>query len=259
MPLDDKILQRLRDNDKTLTSLYLGYRKISAAEAKDIAQSLAFNTSLTELELGHKGKYIAQALAFNTSLTSLYLVDNRISDAGAKDIAQALVSNSSLTLLDLTYNHISDAGAKDIAQALTVNSSLTSVDLGHNPISYALYKQVKNLAARNQKYLKDLQVTAHMQLRVGRLLLYKAESMNGENNLFLELPLEIKEKIVTHLSDNALLTGEQQRLILNYAEGKIAPVADKLSFFKVTKCDRVRKRLNDDKVEAASNSFASIV
>jgi hypothetical protein len=70
--------------------------------------------------------------------------------------------------------------------------------------------------------------------------------------------LELKEKIVKQVNE-AHFTDQQQRLILNYAEGKIVPVADKLSFFKVTKCDRIRKQLKQDEVEAASCSLTSIV
>jgi hypothetical protein len=53
------------------------------------------------------------------------------------------------------------------------------------------------------------------------------------------------------LDDNSLMTSDQQKLVLNYAESKkneegqlvIPPVSDKLSFLKATQCDRMRKPL----------------
>ena len=69
------------------------------------------------------------------SLKVLYLHNNNISDAGAKELAQALKVNNSLTVLDLYNNNISDVGAKEIAQALKVNNSLTVLDLYNNNIS----------------------------------------------------------------------------------------------------------------------------
>ncbi len=153
-------------------------------------------------------------------------------------------NDTSLTSLDLPTNNIRAAGAQALAAGLEKNTTLTYLELWGNRIGDALGQQIDSLTTRNQKYLKISQVTTCIQLSIGRLLLYKATAINAENNLFLALPLEIKEEIVKHAGENTYLTGEQQRLILNYAESKIAPVADKLTFFKVTKCDRIRQELN---------------
>ena len=46
---------------------------------------------------------LSQALAFNSSLTNLDLSLNFIGDSGAASLSQARAVNSSLTNLDLTY------------------------------------------------------------------------------------------------------------------------------------------------------------
>jgi Ran GTPase-activating protein (RanGAP) involved in mRNA processing and transport len=174
-------------------------------------------------------------------------------------MAAALEHNTTLTQLNLEDNQIGDEGAKALAAALEHNFSLTLLDLRSNPISANVKNQLERLIKRNQRLLKELQATALEQLKAGRVLLSKGLRADNNTVSLANLPLEIREHIVKMLDDNRLMTNGQQRLILNYAEGKIAPVADKLQFFKVTKCDRVRKQLKQEEVEAASQSLALMV
>jgi len=62
--------------------MYLGYNRIDDAGAKELAQ----------------------ALASNQTLTSMYLGYNHLGDASAKELIQALASNQTLTTLT-TMNH----------------------------------------------------------------------------------------------------------------------------------------------------------
>jgi hypothetical protein len=162
-----------------------------------------------------------------------------------EEILQRLRDNdTSLTELHLGGNRIGDEGAKALAEMLERNTSLTELDLRNKTIDEELIKQIDGLIKRNQHYLKNLQAEACKQLKVARVLLYKTKPTDTGANLYSESPLEIKEKIVKHVIEQAYFTEEQQRLIVNYAEGMIPPVADKLNFFKVTKCDRVMKPLD---------------
>lgn len=82
--MDPQILERLRHNDPTLTTLHL------------------LNT-----HLGNKGaKVLAHALKHNTSLTYLALENNQIGNEGAETLANALQHNTSLTGLCLLNNQI---------------------------------------------------------------------------------------------------------------------------------------------------------
>jgi hypothetical protein len=230
-----------------------------------LGEVLQKNITLTTLMLGSNQigatgmKAFGEALEKNTTVTTLDLNYNQISDAGAGALGKALVKNTILTTLSLNDNQISNAGAKVLSEALRKNSTLTMLSLYGNQISDVLIQQINSLIIRNRRYLKELQVAVCQQLKVGRILLYKAYPNESEDSLFLAMPLEMREKIVTHAVENIHLTNEQQRLVLNYAEGKKAPLADKLSFFKVTKCDRVRKLFMQDGDEAVSCSHISMV
>jgi Leucine-rich repeat (LRR) protein len=249
MPLDNEILQRLRNNDSTLTSLSLISDQISDEGAKALAEVIEKNTTLTSLNLGWNeinaegAKALVEVIVKNTSLRALYLGHNQISDEGAKTITEVLAKNRTLTELCLYGNPISDAGAQAIVQALEKNTSLSSLGLGDYQISADVKKRIEGLIERNKRLLEGLQATALEQLKAGRVLLSKSSAADNNAVSLANLPLEIREHIVKMLDGKEQMTEEQQRLILNYAEGKIAPVADKLSFFKVTKCDRVMKQL----------------
>ena len=68
MPVDKQLLERIRNNDPTLTSLSLYGNKIGDAGVKDLVDALKDNRTLTSLDLRW----------------------NEIGDAGAKDLADAL-------------------------------------------------------------------------------------------------------------------------------------------------------------------------
>jgi Ran GTPase-activating protein (RanGAP) involved in mRNA processing and transport len=264
MPLDEDILQRLCDNDTTLTQLDLGHNQISVEGAKALAGALEQNTTLIQLDLwdnqiGDEGaKALAAALEQNTTLIQLDLWDNQIGDEGAKALAAALEQNTALIQLDLWDNQIGDEGAKALAAALEQNTTLTQLNLRNNPISANVKKQIERLIERNQRLLKELQATAFKQFKAGRVLLRNALPADNNTVSLANLPLEIREHVVKVLDGEEQVTEEQQRLILNYAEGKITLVADKLQFFKIMKCDRVRKQLRKDEIEATEQKLTQL-
>jgi Ran GTPase-activating protein (RanGAP) involved in mRNA processing and transport len=260
------------EHNNTLTQLNLGYNQIGVEGAKALAAALEHNTSLTQLEqwnnqIGVEGaRALAAALEHNTSLTQLNLWNNRISVEGAKALAAALEHNITLTQLNLEYNQIGDEGAKALAAALEHNITLTQLNLDDNEISADDKKQLERLIERNQRLLKELQATALEQLKAGRVLLRNALPADNNTISLANLPLEIREHIVEMLDNNRLMTNDQQRLVLNYVESKedkeckllIPIVSDKLTFFKVTKCDRIRKQLKQDGFGVAEQKLTQL-
>jgi len=120
-----------------LTQLDLTANQIGGG-ARDIAQSLLKNTSLTTLHLEwnqigkEEARDIAQSLLQNSSLTKLYLGGNKIGEEGTREIAHSLLRNSTLVTLDVGRNQIGEGGAREIAKCLLRNSSLTKLDVGSN-------------------------------------------------------------------------------------------------------------------------------
>ncbi len=134
------ILQRLRENDPSLTNLDLTEQEIGAEGAKDLAEALKVNKTLTNLDLYNNqiGAEVAKAFAgtleVNKTLTNLNLGSNQIGAEGAKAFAEALKNNKTLTSLYLSLNQIGAEGAKDLAEALKVNEALTDLNLSLNQI-----------------------------------------------------------------------------------------------------------------------------
>jgi Ran GTPase-activating protein (RanGAP) involved in mRNA processing and transport len=183
MPIDEEILQRLFDNDTTLTALTLEYNEIGDEGAKALAAALEQNTTIIQLDLGV----------------------NQIGDEGAKVLAVALEHNTTLTQLSLWDNQIGDEGAKALAAALEQNTTLTQLNLRNNPISANLKKQIERLNERNQRLLKELQAIALKQLKAGRVLLRNASAADNNTSL-ATLPTEVRERIVKMLDNQGLMT-----------------------------------------------------
>jgi Ran GTPase-activating protein (RanGAP) involved in mRNA processing and transport len=204
--------------------------------------------------LGNAGtEALARDLEENITVTLLSLEGNNIEDAGAEALAAALDKNKTLTSLNLRCNLIGNIGAGSLKRALQRNSALTSLDINDNLMSVEVKEQIDSLIERNKRLLKELQATALEQVKAGRVLLSKALPADNNTVSLANLLLEIREHIVKVLDGREQMTEEQQRLILNYAEGKIAPIADKLAFFKATQCDRIRKQHTQEEVEAVSS------
>ena len=171
-------VQSLRDNDADLVELKgltgTSGTRISNAEVRELAEVLAVNTTLTNLDLsktwlepeeGVVGvQAIGQALTVNTTLTRLDLSHNSFGKKGVRATGEALALNTGLKHLDLSNslgwgdgqaikligqglavhktlttirlsaNIIGAKGAAAIAQAVKVNKALTSLDLGFNRI-----------------------------------------------------------------------------------------------------------------------------
>ena len=113
MPIDPALLRRLRENDKTLTTL-------------DFERDCICDEG---------AKALADVLKINRTLSTLVLWNNEISDEGAKALADALKVNRTLSTLFLRGNSIGKAGGQALSDALQHNFSLcqiTDVDLSRD-------------------------------------------------------------------------------------------------------------------------------
>ena len=136
---DRQYISRLRSNDPTLTTLNISYISIDDEDIEHLVTALAFNSTLTTLDLtgndiGAGAGRLALTLASNCTLSTLVLNHNRIGAEAAGRLAMALRVNSILSTLSLRSCDISGAGATQLVTSLCINTTLTSLDLLENPI-----------------------------------------------------------------------------------------------------------------------------
>ncbi|CAF0894507.1 unnamed protein product [Didymodactylos carnosus] len=126
----ESVVDILRENEK-LEGVFM-YGGISDRTAELMANAL-INKKIVGLLLD------AGKVSYNddedTQKYKLGLIQNKISDRGAKALAGVLQANEKLSQLSLALNEITSDGIKYIAQALTLHEGLTSLDLSHNKIS----------------------------------------------------------------------------------------------------------------------------
>lgn len=148
-PLASDLIDRLKANDPSLTTLNLRDSLLTHAEVIAIAEGLRVNRTLTTLSLSHcyslgdtGAAAIADALAGNATLTTLNLYWINFGAAGATAIANAMKANHTLTTLNIGWNHLgqnqlNSAGAAAIAAALKVNRTLQKLNVQCTGISAA--------------------------------------------------------------------------------------------------------------------------
>ena len=154
-----EIAQALKVNE-TITSVDLGSNFIGAAGAREIAEALGVNKAITRVDLlgnsiGDAGAIaIAEALKDNKTIDIVNLLSNHIEDEGAIAIAEALKDNKTINIVDLGNNYMGDEGARAIAEALKVNKTITTVDLSNNSIGHAGDMAIYDLIQRNTLFLR---------------------------------------------------------------------------------------------------------
>ena len=167
-----QLAQALAENH-TITELDIGYNHIGDAGAK----ALALNQTITSLDLSNNdiGDEGAQALALNKTITTLGLAGNQIGDEGAKELAQ----NQSIITLYLASNHIGEAGA----QALAQNQTITTLGLNDNHIEKAIEEICSN-QVRNNVNIWALHVAAakaNSTAALAQLLTVHPQEINHQN------------------------------------------------------------------------------
>ena len=133
------IAEVLRVNS-TLKDLKFKGNKVGVGGTKLIAESLKANTTLKLLSLSRNnikakcGRLFSDSLKVNGTLESLTLAENALGSRGARLLSEGLRVNTSLRHLDLSLNSIDSEGAESIADTIRVNASLTSLKLQGNNI-----------------------------------------------------------------------------------------------------------------------------
>lgn len=187
-PINDSalmnLIQALEDNH-TLTSLSLGYRRLADVSLGALAQAIKKHKKIERLHLlstipssavmelrkirfqdedeeEREGRY---AILFKTflscELTHLSLCDFSIDLKDMQALAQGLSVNAHLKSLDLRGNGINTEEAKVLAQGLVNNTTLTSLNISHNlvgsGVSYLIevIKSKKNFNAFSCSCLND--------------------------------------------------------------------------------------------------------
>lgn len=186
MPILEKTLQRIKNNDPTLRNLDLALRGLENREIEELVDALSTNTTITTLdlsmnqsltveglgllaaalstnttiqnfnfngnEIGDEGaEILATVLLANKSIAELGLTETEIGDEGAEKLANALSTNKTLKTLFLDRNRIGDEGARKLAGALSTNKILTRLFLrGNNEIEVATTNEIKRLTRRNE-------------------------------------------------------------------------------------------------------------
>ena len=210
MPISAELLQRIRDNDPTLTSvnLFSFANKIGDEEVQEIAAALQHNTTLTSINLfGNKigiagAQAFAAALQHNTTLTSVNLACNhRIGDEGAQAIATALQHNRTLTSINLTDIQIGIAGTQAFADALQHNTTLTSINLTFN---HRIGDEEAQEAAEELRYNRPVNgfnfaMNNPFRIDEGYQALFRISEITQRNQNF---PNTIADKIFNRLKGN---------------------------------------------------------
>ena len=157
------IAEILRVNS-TLKNLKFEGNKVGVGGTKLIAESLKANTTLKLLSLSRNnikakcGRLFSDSLKVNGTLESLTLAENALGSRGAQLLSDGLRVNTSLRHLDLSGNSIGSEGAESIAETIRVNASLTSLKLRGNNIGDPGANKVSEALKVNVS-LKDLDLS----------------------------------------------------------------------------------------------------
>lgn len=162
------LLDRLQQ-PATAKSLYvLSTRKITEADAKRLAESIAVNTQLEELYLsGHalsqEGlQAFADCVAVNTTLKHLCVGHDSLGDEGVQILCDGIArnANSALQVWDLEHKLVSSAGAAALGKLLESNTMLNTLTVSRNALGdEAIATLVNGVSANPQSALESLLMT----------------------------------------------------------------------------------------------------
>lgn len=185
MTLNYQTLKLISNNDPSLTSLSLSFKRIgpNGAEqlaiafktnnkvksidlfdndlgpggAKHIAKIIETNKSVTAINLNfnHIGPdglgYLVEALIKNKTVTSIELGNNDIGDTNCEKIVSLIKKNKTLKMINLSYNKIGEVVIRAIAKALEENTTITKIFIHQTDVSAKVLKKINNLIERNKK------------------------------------------------------------------------------------------------------------
>ncbi len=153
-PEIQQIIQRIIDNDSTLTKLDLKHQQLSQEESLSILQALESNNQIVELgyldnDSSIQEVYLAMSrmLKVNTSIEILFLGTNKLSNAALDLIIEGIIDHPSLVTLDLNSNPFNDERA--ICTLINANTPLRKIDLTNSQISEKGFSNIKEAMKNN--------------------------------------------------------------------------------------------------------------
>ena len=221
MSINNHLLTQISENQDSSSSLDLSNRRLTN---QDII-------------------LLATALSHNTSITSSILGSNQIGDKGATALANntSITTNLSLTGLRLPGNRIGYDARRTFQAALKQgrNQRLLSLDLG-----CSLPEDTKEILRHNQQQNLRRHEQARHLLTVAQILLFSSSGPKTSQDQtwnFASLPNEIKLEILEALPDKDLLSNNQKKNIINYANNRntLNQHARFSSFLKTTHCQYI--------------------
>ena len=177
------LLERLRNDEPTITRINLGGLNIEDSRAASLASAIETNRHLKHLDLHQNdicalgASHLAVMLRLD-SLVSLNLESNNIEDDGASCIAAALVENRSLTRLHLDFTRIGDEGATHLARSLQHNRHLSHLGLDGNGLGDAAAFDLANALSSNCS-LQHLDLNSNLIRDAGGVYLAEALARNA--------------------------------------------------------------------------------
>lgn len=138
------LIQRIRDNDPSLTELHLCRQMLHFVEAREIVVALGHNSHITKLDMSN----------------------NRIGDSGVAQLANLLSRCQSLTSIDISYNSCGYHAEEALETLLQYNFHIVELrheeskdgyglpgfDVSSSKRNRAARKQIKAYLKGNQKY-----------------------------------------------------------------------------------------------------------
>ena len=137
----DDIVDRVRQNDATLTSLYLmRRRKLDDASCGVLAEALAGNTTILELHLSShpvsasQARSLASSLAKNGCVRHVSIGDSTLGDEALLALCDGFRMSRSLESLDLEKKGLTSASCGSLAAAVLSSAAIRRVMLSDNDI-----------------------------------------------------------------------------------------------------------------------------
>jgi Leucine-rich repeat (LRR) protein len=185
---DAVLLQKVRDNDASLTKLEFVHANLSQAEVKSLSRALYTNTNVTELSIvgnifcSASLQALLEVLICNKSLTTFVLSHNLLTESSddnvphcvAAAVAPILAGNHTLTELALDGSDISDDGFELLIKSLPPN--ISKLDLSDNKISNVT--SLANFLKANTK-LKVIELWENRLGNAGAICLWEAMAYNS--------------------------------------------------------------------------------
>lgn len=180
-----KLLQRIKQNDPTLSSLKLKNEDIDDDGAEALCDALKHNTVVTSLNLSGSKiggtlvrlRAIANVLAHNSTLENLDLRATERGNAGATILAEGLEKNRGLKSLLLNGNRIGPEGGEALAYVVKMNATLKELSLGRNGIGSRGAQAIAEALSTNNT-LVDLDLNDNQIVEPGSVVLAQALNTN---------------------------------------------------------------------------------